>query len=683
MKRLLIANRGEIALRVIRTAHKLGIETVALVTEAERNAQHARHATQTVVIGEGPSRTSYLSIEKIINAALRTNADAIHPGYGFLSENVELVRTATANGIEFVGPTTEAMEKMGSKSVSKAIMIEHGIPVIQGYIGENQDPEYLFIKAQEIGFPVIIKACMGGGGKGMRLCLKSADFFDMLASAKAEAINAFGDDSVIIEKFIDDPRHVEVQILADKHGNTFHFFERDCSIQRRHQKIIEEAPSNLEHSVITAIRDTAVKAAKAVNYVNAGTVEFLYDKNEDRFYFMEMNTRLQVEHPVSEMITGKDLVELQLRVAQGENLKDLDMPKTPLGHAIEARICAEDPFNGFLPSTGKVKYFSFANKRITETDLEVNTNPIKTDKYIRFDSALVENDNITQFYDSMIGKLIVWGPDRKVALKRLEASLDSLRIVGLRTNIPFIKNLFLEKNFLDYNYSLKYFERNSEFLLQEQRVDFTPLITTAVLNKLFCQPGHSAGFRVNSVLKKLYRFNFKRAFTIDSSPTVFVVYVTQKASGLDTFDLQIIGSDNLAHNFTVELVDQRNTTLTFNVDGKIYKEDIYQVDGLNYAYANGSFYQIEDATNESIVKDSDSVRHANDILAPMPGIITYINYAEGDVIEKGKPLFAIEAMKMEHKVVASRKLRVLKVNKNPKEFVEMGAIILETEPVTD
>lgn len=683
MKRLLIANRGEIALRVIRTAHKLGIETVALVTEAERNAQHSKHATETVIIGEGPSRTSYLSIEKIINAALKTNADAIHPGYGFLSENVELVRTANSNGIEFVGPTVEAMEKMGSKSVAKSIMIENGIPVIQGYIGDNQDPDFLFERAKEIGFPVLIKASMGGGGKGMRLCHNEADFFDMLASAKTEAINAFGDDSVIIEKFIEDPRHIEVQVLADKYGNTFHFFERDCSIQRRHQKIIEEAPSNLGHAIISAIRETAVRAAKAVKYVNAGTVEFLFDKNAGKFYFMEMNTRLQVEHPVSELITGKDLVELQLRVAQGENLSGLDIPKEPLGHAIEARICAEDPFNGFLPSTGKVKYFSFGGQRIKNTDLGINTNPVKTEKYIRFDSALVEGDTITQFYDSMIGKLIVFGSDRNMALKRLYSALDTVRIVGLRTNIPFIKNLYLEKNFLDYNYSLKYFERNNEFLLKEQTINFQPLVTAVAFNKLFIKTGYSTDFRLNTVLKKLYRFQLKRAFTIDSSPFDFTVYLTQVSNSTDTFNIQISNSDGSVNNCTAELINQTDTTISFSIDGRIHSEEIYAMDSHKYLYANGAFFEIEDMTNSSIVLDADSIKHVNDIVAPMPGIVTYINYQEGDLVEKGKPLFAIEAMKMEHKVIASRKLKIVKVNKNAKEFVEMGTIILETEPVIE
>ena len=683
MKRLLIANRGEIALRVIKTAHKLGIETIALVTEAEKNAQHSKHATETLIIGDGPSRTSYLSIEKIINAALKTNSNAIHPGYGFLSENVELVRTANNNGIEFVGPSVEAMEKMGSKSVAKSIMIKHGIPVIEGYIGENQDPDSLFEKAKEIGFPVLIKASLGGGGKGMRLCFNESDFFDMLASAKTEAINAFGDDSVIIEKFIEDPRHIEVQVLADKYGNTFHFFERDCSIQRRHQKIIEEAPSNLENDVISKIRDTAVKAAKAVKYTNAGTVEFLFDRQANKFYFMEMNTRLQVEHPVSEMITGKDLVELQLRVAQGENLENLDVPKLPIGHAIEARICAEDPFNGFLPSTGKVYYFSFDGKRITDTNLEINTNPIKTEKHVRFDSALVENDNITQFYDSMIGKLIVWGPDRNIALKRLYSSLDTLKIIGLRTNIPFIRNLYLEKDFLDFNYSLKYFERHSEFLLKEQTVNFEPLVAATVLNKLFGRTNCFSGFRLNTILKKLFRFNFKRAFTIDNNPFNFIVYITQKSKGSDAFNLKVDQNGNNIHSFEIEFIEKENEVLKFTIDGKIYSKEIIEIDSHYYAYANGGFFEIEDITNESIVLGDYAIKHVNDIVAPMPGILSYINYGEGDIVEKGKAMFAIEAMKMEHKVVASRKLKVLKINKNIKDFIELGAIVLETEPVDE
>ncbi|KAJ3178835.1 Methylcrotonoyl-CoA carboxylase subunit alpha, mitochondrial, partial [Irineochytrium annulatum] len=409
--KILIANRGEIACRVMRTAKKLGVKTVAVYSEADRDAMHVKMADEAYQIGRAASAESYLRMDKIIDVAKRSGAQAIHPGYGFLSENAAFADVVEKSGISFIGPPPQAIIDMGSKSASKEIMIDAGVPVVPGYHGAEQAPEYLKQEAGKMGYPVLIKAIKGGGGKGMRIVDKEEDFLEMLESSKREAIKSFGDDTVLVEKYITRPRHVEVQVFADKLGNAVYLFERDCSVQRRHQKVLEEAPANVQPHLTPELRldlgTKAVAAAKAVNYVGAGTVEFILDTDTNKFYFMEMNTRLQVEHPVTEMVTNTDLVEWQLEVASGNRLPRLQADLVLDGHAFEARIYAENPDRGFLPDTGPLRHLSFP--AASET--------------VRVETGVRQGDEVSVHYDPMISKLVVKGENRTAALRVLRKAL--------------------------------------------------------------------------------------------------------------------------------------------------------------------------------------------------------------------------------------------------------------------
>jgi 3-methylcrotonyl-CoA carboxylase alpha subunit len=436
-RKLLIANRGEIAVRVMRTAHRLGVATVAVYSDVDVDSAHVEMADEAVRIGAAPARESYLDIGAVVSAATRSGADAIHPGYGFLSENAGFAEACSAAGIVFVGPPAAAIRAMGLKDRAKALMAEAGVPVVPGYAGADQSPHILEQEAERLGFPVLIKAVAGGGGKGMRRVDSRNAFTAALEGAKREAQSAFGDDRVLIERYVARPRHIEMQVFADAHGNALHLFERDCSLQRRHQKVIEEATApGMSDAMRDAMGAAAVKAAKAVGYVGAGTVEFIVDASRelrpDRFWFMEMNTRLQVEHPVTEMITGIDLVEWQLRVAAGEALPRRQNEVHRSGHAIEARLYAEDPENGFLPSVGKLERLRL---------------PPAGDG-VRIDTGVRENDRVTTYYDPMIAKVVAWGEDREIAAGKLAEALSKTEIAGVRTNTGFLVRALRHPGFL-------------------------------------------------------------------------------------------------------------------------------------------------------------------------------------------------------------------------------------------
>jgi 3-methylcrotonyl-CoA carboxylase alpha subunit len=421
-EKILIANRGEIACRVIRTAKKLGIATVAVYSDTDAQAQHVKLADEAIYIGESPAAQSYLQIDRIIQAAKTTGAQAIHPGYGFLSENDQFAEACQANNITFIGPPVAAILAMGLKATSKALMEKAGVPLTPGYHGTNQDADFLKQQADNIGYPVLIKASAGGGGKGMRLVERSEDFLSSLASCKSEARSSFGNEDVLIERYVIQPRHIEVQVFGDTHGNYVHLFERDCSVQRRHQKVLEEAPApQMQEDKLEAMRQAAIDAARAVNYVGAGTVEFIVEQ-DGTAYFMEMNTRLQVEHPVTEMITGQDLVEWQLRVAFGEPLPKQQHELQIHGHALEARVYAEEPEKGFIPAIGQISYLHY---------------PEQSD-CVRVDSGIVEGDEISTYYDPMIAKLIVWGKNREAALTQMHHALGHFHVDGLGNNIAFL-----------------------------------------------------------------------------------------------------------------------------------------------------------------------------------------------------------------------------------------------------
>ena len=457
--KLLIANRGEIACRVMRTAHRLGIRTVAVYSDADRDALHVEMAGEAWRLGPAPAAQSYLDIERVIAAAAASGADAVHPGYGFLSENPDFIEACIAAGLVFVGPPAAAVRAMGLKDAAKRLMEEAGVPVVPGYHGEAQDDTALLAHARRIGFPVLVKAVAGGGGRGMRRADTETDFRDALEGARREARSSFGDDRVLVERCVPTPRHVEVQVFADAHGNAVHLFERDCSLQRRHQKVVEESPApGMTQAMRAAMGAAAVRAARAIGYRGAGTVEFIADASgglrEDRFWFMEMNTRLQVEHPVTEMVTGTDLVEWQLRVAAGEPLPVGQADLSIAGHAVEARVYAEDPERGFLPSTGTLVHLSAPPES----------------RHVRIDRGVREGDAVTPHYDPMIAKVIAHGEDRTAALDRLAGALGRFAIAGVDTNLPFLSRLVADAEFRAGRVHTGLIEHKLDALLARGRV---------------------------------------------------------------------------------------------------------------------------------------------------------------------------------------------------------------------
>src|SRR5690554_5145175 len=493
--KILIANRGEIACRIIQTAHRMGIRVVAVYSEADANARHVAMADEAFHIGPAPSSESYLRAEKIIEIAKQSGAQAVHPGYGFLSENTGFAEACEANNIVFIGPPSSAIAAMGSKSAAKAIMEKAGVPLVPGYHGDDQYVETLRAEAEKCGFPLLLKAVAGGGGKGMRVVNNMGEFDDALAAAKREAQNAFGNPDMLIERYLTQPRHVEIQVFCDKDGKGVYLAERDCSVQRRHQKVLEEAPApGLSEDICKVMGETAVKAAQAINYVGAGTVEFLYDV-DGSFFFMEMNTRLQVEHPVTEMVTGQDLVEWQLKVAWGEPLP-LEQSEVKIhGHALEARIYAEDPDQDFLPATGHLRYL----RTPEESDC------------IRVDTGVTEGDDISIHYDPMIAKLIVWGHDRNQAINRMVQALEHYRIAGVKTNIRFLHTVFDTQAFRNAELTTGFIDAHRELLFPKARLDThkalilaagfvleTRKLTEPVKTDPWSPFGQSNGWRMNS-----------------------------------------------------------------------------------------------------------------------------------------------------------------------------------------
>jgi 3-methylcrotonyl-CoA carboxylase alpha subunit len=463
--KILIANRGEIACRIIRTARRMGVRTVAVYSDADRAAMHVAMADEAVHIGASPSRESYLLGEKVLQAALQSGAQAIHPGYGFLSENASFCKACAENNIVFIGPPVPAIEAMGSKSAAKRIMEKAGVPLVPGYHGNDQSRDTLKQAADDMGYPVLLKAVAGGGGKGMRQVWSEDEFDEALAAAKREAMNGFGNDDMLVERYLTQPRHVEIQLFCDQHGNAVYLFERDCSVQRRHQKVIEEAPApGMAGELRDAMGQSAIRAAQAINYEGAGTVEFLLDV-DGSFYFMEMNTRLQVEHPVTEMITGQDLVEWQLRVAAGEKLPLAQDQLVLSGHAFEARVYAEDPGNDFLPVTGQLAFLQAPEEN----------------RHVRVDTGVRQGDEVSVFYDPMIAKLIVWDENRNKALARLTRALKDYRISGMTTNLDFLYNLANSTPFREADLNTGFIEKHHAEIFHDSDEDIEADLPLAAL----------------------------------------------------------------------------------------------------------------------------------------------------------------------------------------------------------
>jgi 3-methylcrotonyl-CoA carboxylase alpha subunit len=660
--KILIANRGEIACRVIKTARRMGIRTVAVYSEADANARHVRLADEAVLLGPAAARESYLVADKILDAARRTGAQAVHPGYGFLSENADFADACAASGITFIGPPASAIRAMGSKSEAKKLMGKAAVPLTPGYHGDDQAPALLHGEADQIGYPVLIKAAAGGGGKGMRLVEKTEDFLDSLASCKREAASSFGNEHVLIEKYITKPRHIEIQVFADTQGNCVYLFERDCSVQRRHQKVLEEAPApgmTLERR--RQMGEAAVAAARAVGYVGAGTVEFIANQ-DGSFYFMEMNTRLQVEHPVSEMITGQDLVEWQLRVAAGQPLPLAQEQLQIRGHALEARIYAEDANKGFLPSTGTL----------------IRLSPPAESLNVRVDTGVEEGDEITPFYDPMIAKLIVWDEHRDAALARMRKALADYQVAGVTTNIDFLSRLVACPAFASADLDTGLIERQKDFLFPAAQAVPRDALLVATVGELLWED-HQAKLAAKTSgdpwspwhARDGWRMNLSAARTIGFRDGESLLEA-QVRYQRDHWVITLNGETTLARGkklngdqFAVELDDRRLIASVVAVDDKRHvflhgtTSILLRDDPLHLVEAGGA--------------------QGGGLTAPMPGKVVALLAQPGQKVDKGAPLLILEAMKMEHTITAPTAGTIKAFCYAAGEQVSDGAALVEFE----
>jgi 3-methylcrotonyl-CoA carboxylase alpha subunit len=655
--KILVANRGEIACRVMRTARRLGIRTVAVHSDADANARHVRLADEAVLIGPAPARESYLVAERILEAARATGAQAIHPGYGFLAENADFAEACARAGIVFVGPPAAAIRAMGSKSAAKTLMERADVPLTPGYHGENQDPVFLAHEARRIGFPVLVKASAGGGGKGMRRVDLAADFDDALAACRREALQAFGDDRVLLERYVLRPRHVEIQVFGDAHGGCVHLFERDCSVQRRHQKVLEEAPApGMTPERRAAMGAAAVEAAKAVGYVGAGTVEFIVDPSGG-FYFMEMNTRLQVEHPVTEMITGLDLVEWQLRVAAGERLPLRQEQLQIDGHALEARIYAEDPEKGFLPSTGRIVHLATP----------------ETSYHVRLDAGVEEGDEIGPHYDPMIAKLVVWDATRDRALARMRAALAQVRIVGVANNVEFLARLVASPAFASADLDTGLIEREREFLFPARRETPEEVWLLAALAELEREqrPAPAApGARPPWNARDGWRLNSRasRTLTLRLGEAQQEVTVEYAAGG---YALALAGGPPVFASGELE----GHGGFRARIGERRIHAAVIAAGERRHVFFEGRAYPIVRVDPSLGAGLGDELQGL--LTAPMPGKVIALLAEPGAKVERGTPLLVLEAMKMEHTVKAPRPGTVKAFRFGPGDQVSEGVELVE------
>jgi len=631
--KILIANRGEIACRIIKTARAMGVATVAVYSEADRNALHVQMADEAIYIGPAASSESYLVGSNIIQAALDTGAEAIHPGYGFLSENAHFCGQCEAHNLIFIGPPIEAIVAMGSKSAAKKIMADAGVPLVPGYHGDDQSPALIKQAANKMGYPVLLKAAAGGGGKGMRAVHAEAEFDEALDAAKREALNSFNDDIMLVEKYLLHPRHVEIQVFCDSYGNAVYLFERDCSVQRRHQKVIEEAPApGMPDTLRKQMGEAAIKAAEAINYQGAGTVEFLLDSRGD-FFFMEMNTRLQVEHPVTEMISGQDLVEWQLRVACGEPLPCSQEQLQINGHAFEARIYAEDPEHDFLPATGRLK--------ILQPPLESAN--------VRVDTGVTEGDEVSIYYDPMIAKLVVWDIDRDRALQRLTQALSEYRIAGLTTNIGFLYNLATSQAFKDGDVDTGYIDNHQQEIFRQRDADInyaTPLAGAAILTlrrqRALASANHSS--EPNSP------WHLTNSWGLPE---------TKIGIKLQTKEINL-AAEALPDLSNISIVETQS--------------------GFDLFTPKGFFHCAETQPDLGLANDKIS---GGSLRAPMHGTVVTLQVEAGGQVKKGDSLLVMEAMKMEHCIEAPSDGLVTEFYFQPGDLVDGGAELLAFEGSTE
>ena len=667
--KILIANRGEIACRVAATAARLGIQTVAVYSDADARARHVQLCDQAVHIGGSAPKDSYLRWQAIVDAALATGAQAIHPGYGFLSENDAFAQACADAGLAFIGPSPSAIRAMGLKAESKQLMERAGVPLVPGYHGADQDPALLQREADRIGYPVLIKASAGGGGKGMRIVESAADFAAALASCQREAEGSFGNGAVLIEKYVQRPRHIELQVFGDSQGNYVYLFERDCSVQRRHQKVLEEAPApGMTQALRAQMGAAAVAAARAVNYVGAGTVEFIveqasYDQPEAmKFYFMEMNTRLQVEHPVTEAITGLDLVEWQLCVASGEPLPLRQDQLQIQGHAIEARICAETPDKQFLPATGTLGVYA----------LPAHTSFARADYGVRVDSGVRQGDTISPYYDSMVAKLIVHGRTRAEALARMDAALAQTHIVGLNTNVQFLRHVVASDSFAQARLDTALIPRESATLFEQEKVGLAWAGAALVADTLRLESAAAeaaGGWKDPWATRDSWQSHAApvRNFALEFAGAPYSATLRPTRGGAAQLDC---GGVNAALNFTV----QANGSLDIAWGYERQRLQVYRQSETAHVFMAHGATQIVavDALAHAAVAQADSGR----LTAPMPGKLLSFAVKAGDVVRRGQPLAVMDAMKMEHTIIAPADGRVEELLYAPGDQVAEGAELL-------
>ncbi|CAB1368764.1 acetyl-CoA carboxylase biotin carboxylase subunit [Denitratisoma oestradiolicum] len=661
-ERILIANRGEIACRVIRTARRMGIRTVAVYSAADAEARHVRLADEAVLLGPAAPGESYLAIDRIIAACRQTGAQAVHPGYGFLSENGDFADAVAAQGLVFIGPPASAIRAMGSKSEARKLMEEVGLPVTPGYHGDEQAPDFLKAQAERIGYPVLIKAIAGGGGRGMRAVHQSSEFLAALASCKREAAASFGNEQVLIEKYLQGPRHVEIQIFSDRQGHCVHLFERDCSVQRRHQKILEEAPApGMTPQRRGAMGQAAIVAAQAIGYVGAGTVEFLLDR-EGNFHFMEMNTRLQVEHPVTEMITGLDLVEWQLRIAAGEPLPLVQEQLSIHGHALEARICAEDPDQGFLPASGRLVHLAAPEESL----------------HVRVDTGVEEGDEISPHYDSMIAKLIVWDETRERACARMLQALARYRVVGVANNVDFLSRLVACPAFAQADLDTGLVEREHDFLFPAATEPPAEAWLVVVLAELLREqetaldgarsdtdphsPWHLRdGWRINSAARRTLVFRAgeaERSIAVAYGERGFVLEVDGRATAVS-------GTLGPGGQLWADLAGRRINGTVVIAAGK------------RHVFLHGRAFVF--AAVDPLLPAGSGGSAEGGLSAPMPGRVVALIAQPGKRVEQGAPLLILEAMKMEHTIIAPAAGTIKRFRYGVGDQVEDGAELLEFE----
>ncbi|ORU92750.1 MAG: methylcrotonoyl-CoA carboxylase [Cycloclasticus sp. symbiont of Poecilosclerida sp. N] len=659
-KKVLIANRGEIACRVISTLKKMGITSVAVYSDADKNARHVKLADEAYHIGGSRPDESYLIGENLIKLAKEVGVEAIHPAYGFLSENSDFARACPAAGIAFIGPTPESIEKMGAKDAAKALMEEANVPVVPGYHGKGQKPAHLKAEADKIGYPLLIKAVCGGGGKGMRVVNSAGEFDDMLDAVKRESLNAFADDRVLLERYISKPRHIEYQVFGDTHDNYVHLHERECSLQRRHQKIIEETPSPfLDEETRTAMGVAAVNAARAIQYNGAGTIEFIV--GEDRsFFFMEMNTRLQVEHPVTEMVTGQDLVEWQIRVAAGEALPLKQEQITSTGHSFETRVYAENPNNLFLPSTGKLHTLRFP---------EANEN-------CRVETGVEQGDTISVFYDPMIAKLVVWGETREVARARLLNALGDSGIIGVENNIAFLETLATHPDFIDNKIDTQYIDAKLDKILDSSRVELPQNVLLAASVRLLLDQQKSVANMAAASDDSNSPWFDTTAWRPNGQSERSLFFCYEQSDDIEVVVTERENHFVFHHESDLDVIAQEAEyqVLRLQINGS-WERFVTLRHGDTVLISCKNRWYLLTEVNPFAADISDTAGTSN-VIAPMPGKLLKVLVSSGDTVIENQPLAILEAMKMEHTLTAPFDGEIDQVFCAPDDFVEADATLI-------